>query len=292
MQVHGRWTTAQRVPGIAVLNKGQDGAVTSVSCASPGNCAAIGNYAQKRERNFALYNSVFSAREVNGKWHTARRVRSVNDSGYSVLTSASCAASGDCGAGGFYEPGPAGYGGPNDGNAHVPQAFLVISANGTWARATRVPGTATLEKARGTSAVSALSCPAARTCSVGGTYYARSGPRGLFVASLADGTWVPAMPVGGIPALGNGARLDITAMSCASSRNCSAGGYYAALNSAGVTFVMSDVNGAWGPATEIPGTSAGQPLVMSCAAAGRCSAAGIFEAGGHPSIFVTSSTDR
>jgi hypothetical protein len=291
-QVRGMWTRALRIPGTAVLNKGLNAAVTSLSCGSPGNCTAIGNYEQKRNRNFVIYNSVFAARQINGKWRTARRVPSVNDSGYSVLASASCDTRGNCGAGGSYELGRAGNGGPDGSNSQAPHAFVATSARGTWVRATRVPGTATLEKTHGSSAVSALSCPSVRTCGVGGTYYTTSGPRGLFVASLAAGRWVPATAIGGIPALGKSARLDLTAMSCASPGNCSAGGYYATLNAAGVTFVVGEASGKWGPAIRIPGTSAADPVVISCAAAARCSAAGTFEAGGHPSIFVTSSKKR
>ncbi|HEX7992542.1 MAG TPA: hypothetical protein VF506_01400, partial [Streptosporangiaceae bacterium] len=65
------------------------------------------------------------------------------------------------------------------------------------------------------------------------------------MASLASGRWVPATEIGGIPVLGKGARLDLTAMSCASPGKCSAGGYYATLNSAGVTLVVSEVDGRW-----------------------------------------------
>lgn len=36
--------TAREVPGIAALNKGGRAQVNSVSCASPGNCSALGGY--------------------------------------------------------------------------------------------------------------------------------------------------------------------------------------------------------------------------------------------------------
>ena len=39
---NGRWGTAIEVPGLGALNKGGAAAVSSVSCASPGSCAAGG----------------------------------------------------------------------------------------------------------------------------------------------------------------------------------------------------------------------------------------------------------
>ncbi len=43
-QVNGRWGTGEEVPGIAVLNKGGDATIWSVSCASAGHCSAVGTY--------------------------------------------------------------------------------------------------------------------------------------------------------------------------------------------------------------------------------------------------------
>jgi hypothetical protein len=41
---NGTWHTAIEVPGTGTLNKGGGAGVLSVSCASPGNCAAAGSY--------------------------------------------------------------------------------------------------------------------------------------------------------------------------------------------------------------------------------------------------------
>jgi hypothetical protein len=48
-EVNGAWHNAIEVPGTAVLNKG-DGQVTSVSCASAGNCSAGGSYTDSFKR--------------------------------------------------------------------------------------------------------------------------------------------------------------------------------------------------------------------------------------------------
>ena len=45
---NGLWGTAIEVPGLGALNKGGYAEVNSVSCASAGNCAAGGDYADRR----------------------------------------------------------------------------------------------------------------------------------------------------------------------------------------------------------------------------------------------------
>ena len=45
-------------------------------------------------------------------------------------------------------------------------------------------------------------------------------------------------------------------MSCASAGNCSAGGYYTDGAGHEQAFVVSEVNGTWGTAIEVPGTAA------------------------------------
>ena len=40
----GTWHIAQKVPGVAILNKGGNAQIQSVSCGSAGNCSAGGYY--------------------------------------------------------------------------------------------------------------------------------------------------------------------------------------------------------------------------------------------------------
>ena len=72
----------------------------------------------------------------------------------------------------------------------------------------------------------------------------------------------------------------IESVSCPSAGNCSAGGVYNL--GAGQAFVVSEVNGRWDTAKEVPGTAAlntgGNAAVqsLSCASAGNCSAGGYY----------------
>ncbi len=47
----GVWGRAIEVPGLRALNTGGNAFVFSVSCASPGNCAAGGGYSDRRDRS-------------------------------------------------------------------------------------------------------------------------------------------------------------------------------------------------------------------------------------------------
>ncbi len=60
----GPWGRAIEVPGLGALNKGGDAQVTSVSCASAGDCAAGGYYTGRGSAGFVVS-------EQNGVWGTA-----------------------------------------------------------------------------------------------------------------------------------------------------------------------------------------------------------------------------
>ncbi len=58
----------------------------------------------------------------------------------------------------------------------------------------------------------------------------------------------------GLAALNTGGYADVNSVSCASAGNCAAGGYYADSSGHGQAFVVSETNGTWGTAIEVPGT--------------------------------------
>ena len=69
------------------------------------------------------------------------------------------------------------------------------------------------------------------------------------------GMWGNAEKVPGTAALNNGGAAEITSVSYASAGNCSADGDYTDSSGHHQAFVVSQVNGAWGKAEEIPGTA-------------------------------------
>jgi cytochrome c551/c552 len=262
----GAWGTAEEVPGVAALNQGGYAGLTSVSCASAGNCSAGGYYTDGSSARQA-----FIAEEVNGSWETAEEVpgtAALNQGGSAYLSHVSCASAGTCSAGGHY----------TDALGHQ-QVFIAGESNGTWGTAEEVPGTAALNQG-GSAYLSDISCASAGTCSAGGHYTDALGHQQVFVAGETNGTWGTAQQVPGTAALNAGGFADISSVSCASAGNCSAGGYYEDSSGAGQAFAVGEKNGIWGTAQEVPGTAAlnlggfAEISSVSCASAGNCSAGG------------------
>jgi hypothetical protein len=164
----GTWRTAEEIPGLAALNQGGYSPVSSMSCASAGDCSAGGEYKDDSGRFHA-----FVVSETSGTWHNAEKVpgtAALNQRGNASVASVSCPSAGNCGAGGFYRD-RSGF-----------QAFVVSEIIGTWHTAIEVPGTAALNKG-GNASVSSVSCASAGNCGAGGLYLDGSGHFQAFVVS-------------------------------------------------------------------------------------------------------------
>jgi hypothetical protein len=166
------------------------------------------------------------------------------------------------------------------------------AASPAWGAAIQVPGTAALN-ADGHAETDSVSCASAGNCSAGGEYTDGSDAKQAFVASQVSGTWGAALEVPGIAALNRGMLAQVQSVSCASAGNCSAGGYYFDSFGASQAFVVSEVNGTWGTAIEVPGTATlnagGNAEVnsVSCPSAGTCTAGGTYaDSSGKTQAFV------
>ena len=171
-QTHGRWGAAKEVPGSAALNQGGFAQLSSVSCTSAGDCSAGGFYFTKRPREHVLV-----VTEKNGRWGTARTLPgsvALNGGNNAEITSVSCASAGNCAVGGVYQ-----------GAVRSEQVFVANEANGTWAKAEQVPGSAALNGG-GLAALFAVSCGAVASCSAGGIYTGAG--QEAFVVSETPGT--------------------------------------------------------------------------------------------------------
>ena len=277
------WGNAAEVPGTATLNVGGDAEVNSVSCGAAGDCAAGGFYSVGTGHREA-----FVASETNGAWGDAIEVpgtaalNSLNDA---EMTSVSCAAAGECAAGGYY----------TDGNV---QAFVVSETNGSWGDAVGVPGTATLNSG-GYAQVTSVSCGEAGDCAAGGFYVDADGHHQAFVADETNDSWTDAVEVPGTAALNSGGYAHVNSVACASAGNCVAGGLYRTGSYTGPAqaFVASETDGSWGDAVKVPGTAAlntgGDAAVnaVSCSSAGDCAAGGYYgDASGYTQAFMASET--
>jgi len=273
-EVNGSWGTAIQVPGTAALNTRGSAQVYSLSCGSPGNCVAGGDYLDGSGLQ------AFVVSEVNGSWGTAIEVpgtAALNAGGYAYVYSVSCPSAGNCTAGGQYRDG-LGF-----------QPFVVSEVDGSWGTAIEVPGTAALNVS-GAGGVESVSCGSAGNCSAGGWYGDSAGRSQAFVVSEVNGSWDTAIEVPGTAALNTGGVAILYSVSCPSAGNCSAGGVYAGAGGSvdQQSFVVSEVNGSWGTAIEVPGPSALILTSMSCASAGNCGAGGIYSDSSGSQTFVVS----
>jgi hypothetical protein len=167
-QVKGKWGAAQQVPGTGTLNAGQDALITTLSCASPGNCSAAGSYADNLGHSWP-----FVVSEKSGAWKNAvpaPGVQKLSGTGaFGEINSVSCVSPGNCAGAGQY----------NDPSGHF-QAFVIGQRNGAWSAAIKVPGLATLDKDH-SSAAAVVSCRAPASCTAGGFYTDGSGRQEVFV---------------------------------------------------------------------------------------------------------------
>jgi hypothetical protein len=102
----GTWHSAREVPGTASLDQGSSGAAAaSVSCGAVGDCGLGGYYIDASGRKQA-----FVASQASGTWGAAQEVpgtAALNAGRAAGTDSVSCAAAGNCSAGGHYTTSPA-----------------------------------------------------------------------------------------------------------------------------------------------------------------------------------------
>src|SRR6266702_2579112 len=91
---------AERLPGLAALDKGQGAFTSGLSCPSAGNCAIGGIYGSD-----GIHLHVFVASEVRGRWHNARDIPGLVALGADSdanIGPVSCPSAGNCLAVGYY----------------------------------------------------------------------------------------------------------------------------------------------------------------------------------------------
>src|SRR5712691_12283147 len=267
---NGRWGKAIGVPGLGALNAGGFAEVVSVSCSSPGSCAAGGDYSNG-PRGVDVREFVVSER--NGRWGQATQIRGpggLNGGADAEPMSLSCGSAGDCAAGGEYVDGSGNY-----------QGFAAVERDGVWGKAVEVPGLGALN-AGGSAEIDAVSCAPAGSCAAGGFYTNRRLQQG-FVVTERNGRWGKATGMRGLGALNTGGSAAVYSVSCASPGSCAAGGRYTASHRRQQGFLVVERNGRWGKAAGVPGLGSltkgavAEVDGVSCASAGNCAAGGSYQ---------------
>ena len=171
---------------------GDDGGaqVTSLSCASDGNCSAGGFYNDYGDVNVE---QAFVVNETGGTWGdptelaaTSGSTGNLGDNGFAQVTSLACSSTGNCSASGSY------YDGDNT------QAFVVNEVSGTWGTPLEISGlsgTGGLGDDGVNAIAQALSCSTDGYCALGGSYDIDEGDEAFISATVTTTTYTPPPPV-------------------------------------------------------------------------------------------------
>ena len=270
----GVW--GQAAPAVfanGVQNSTPNGYLYSVSCASAGNCTAVGYF-----NNAAGNKEAFTMTSTGGVWGQAVPAVFANGVQNSVpndyLNWVSCASAGDCTAVGRYK----------DVNGNT-QAFTMTSTGGTWGQVTPIVFANGVQSASPAAYMNSVTCVSAGNCVAVGTFKSSSTYFEAFILTSVGGVWGDATPVTFPSGVRNAAMSDsLDSVSCTTAGNCSAVGSYK--NAAGGTeaFTMTATNGVWGQPTPAVFASGVQNASqddyftwVSCASAGNCAAVGNFK---------------
>jgi len=211
-EAKGRWGQAVQIapPRNAAASAGAS--LDAVSCWRPGDCAAVGTYADTAHHVDAL-----ATAESNGRWAQAAEIAVPPNAGPdpgAQLTGVACSPAGSCtAAGGYFD------------KSAVSHAMVVTGSQRGWARATEIKP----PPVNGFVApfLDGISCAAAGTCETVGSYLDNFAAVPMAVTRSA-GRWQPATSV---PAPANaltGMFRDATLLSvaCLNGYACTALGWY------------------------------------------------------------------
>ena len=241
----------------------------SVSCSSPGNCAAVGFYNNSGNSHGLLVT------ETSGTWQPGvEAVLPANGShtGDVTINSVSCASAGNCTAVGSYFD--------NATNGH---GMLLTESSGTWQQGIEPPLPANADAL----ALTSVSCVSAGNCTVVGAYDDSSHHIQGLLLTESSGTWQTGIEaVLPANASASAAFPQLQSVSCVSVGNCTAVGYY--FNSAGRQgLLLTETSGTWQPGIEaiLPANARSNPWVglpsVSCVSAGNCTAVGGYDDSSH-----------
>jgi hypothetical protein len=294
----GVWSTAT-ILDFSSLPGATDGWVAALSCPADDSCTATGYYDGPSGQ------LPFTMDETAGAWGQPQPVAGLDSlvtgtatQFNSALWTLSCAAPGDCTAGGYYLAVGA--------DSEVP--FTVTELGHTWGQAQAIPGLAALSTGSGQlGVVSGVACPDAGDCTVAGITTSRDSAgtttAQVFTLDESQGTWglaqalaLPSSATLGteIPPEGPGG----PDLSCRAAGDCVVG--IPATITAGTSTTNQYLtateasSGNWTTATTIPGIAAGNDTDVSgltCATAGDCYVYGLSHPGSETSTpFVATST--
>jgi hypothetical protein len=283
-ETDGRWgrSVEEPLPADALRLRPRwpmpDNEPTAVSCASAGNCTAIGYYTSfgsivERRQGLLLT-------ETNGSWGRGVRAPLPSDAyrGNVYLNSVSCSTAGNCTAVGSYD---------TSGEDHP--GVLLTQTNGEWEPAVRAPLPARIGPRNGSVNLQAVSCSSPGNCTAVGTYRRGAHTAAAVLLTETDGTWATGIPA---PLPANSATRQVTlatrvylnSVSCSAPGDCTAVGDYVARGGHQEGLLLTQADGSWTVAQALLPAGAWRASLgpgvtlksVSCASAGNCTAVGSY----------------
>jgi hypothetical protein len=260
------------LPSGAGTQVADDLLTNKVVCPSDGNCTIVGAYSDGSNADTV---TGFTANEVAGTWGAAIKAKAPGG-GAGLLNDVSCWSAGNCVAVGAY----------SDGSGYT-QGLIETETNGTWNTGVKAPvGTDATTPDPG-EALLHVSCSAAGSCVIIGTYDENFGNgvtdfQGLVLTGSGSGFSVkPVTPPADLSIVYP--TLTLSGVSCSSAGGCAMTGYYDDTSGNQQGLVVNEVAGGSpsaatrapvpGDAATNPGESTFQP---SCTGSGDCSFLGIY----------------
>ena len=279
-ETSGTWATGVEPSLPANASRNADASLGAVSCASAGNCTAVGRYYDS-----SGHGQVLLSTETSGRWARGVEASLPANAGTNPnlsLDSVSCASAGNCTAVGVYFVG-----------SDQEQGLLLTETSGTWATGVEASLPANARTSQPDVVLESVSCASAGNCTAVGTYANSDTFKGLLVTETS-GTWAAGVEAP-LPAnAGTDPYVYLSSVSCGSAGNCTAVGEYQ--NTTEDTpsglgphdgVLLTETSGTWAAGVEPPlpanaGTNQGGAGSVSCASAGNCAAVGGYtDSSGH-----------
>jgi hypothetical protein len=277
-EVKGVWKAPVRLAPPFQADPDPSLTINSLSCATPGNCAAVGSFEDPKSNGQS-----FVASEVKGVWKHALEVALPTGPAATIqnseIHSVDCWSPGNCSAIGSYLDGnqPTGYA----------QGLEVNEVKGVWGRAveTKLPSDANVDPY---VAINQVACTHGGNCIAVGSYINRNNATEGLLLPEVNGVWKSAAAVvlpGDASAFPSAALSEVT---CVSTANCTAIGTFtdAAGDVEGMT--VAETHGVWARALTMvmPSGAAPNPHTffygyggLTCTSTGNCSAGGQYLVG-------------
>ncbi len=272
-ETSGKWGVGVEPSLPANAGTNSSASVYRVSCASTGNCTAVGGYTDSSGHSQGLLLT-----ETSGTWAAGVEASLPANAGTNPnvsLDSVSCASAGNCTAVGNYNDS-------YDSSTVQDQGLLLTETSGTWATGVD----ASLPAGAGTAqyvVVQDVSCASAGNCTAVGLYEDSAFNRHGLLWSETSGTWAAGVEAS-LPAnAGTNSNAGLADVSCASAGNCAAVGSYGDSSGHEQGLLLTETSGTWATGVEasLPANAGTNPFAspgsVSCASAGNCTAVGEYE---------------